>query len=84
MKAEDFEEPLEDFNGLVRIVCSDYCTWWSSCMTESKKERKRPVAQDGTMIIKALDRAMDKRAVRGWDKIYVAIDWHDTICKSTS
>lgn len=20
---------------------------------------------------------------RGWDKIYVAVDWHDTICKST-
>jgi hypothetical protein len=34
-------------------------------------------------LIDALNQAWLKKQERGWDKIYVAVDWHDTICKST-
>ena len=31
----------------------------------------------------AIWQAEAKMKERGWDKIYVAVDWHDTICHST-
>lgn len=34
-------------------------------------------------IAKAFRTANAKKEDRGWDKIYVAVDWHDTICEST-
>lgn len=35
------------------------------------------------MLLKALQNARRKMVERGWDKIYVAVDWHDTVCRST-
>lgn len=35
------------------------------------------------MIENAFRRAWKKLETRKWDKIYVAVDWHDTICEST-
>lgn len=35
------------------------------------------------MIDKAFDTALNKMKERNWDSISIAIDWHDTMCKST-
>lgn len=34
-------------------------------------------------ISKSFRTAAKKKRDRDWDKIYVAVDWHDTICEST-
>lgn len=35
------------------------------------------------MIKRAIDQALTKARERNWDTITIAVDWHDTICKST-
>lgn len=35
------------------------------------------------MIKKVFDRACKRAQEKNWDCIYVAVDWHDTMCKST-
>lgn len=34
-------------------------------------------------IKRAITVAKNKAKARGWDKINIAVDWHDTICQST-
>lgn len=34
------------------------------------------------MILKAVERAYQRKAEKGWDKIYASVDIHQTICKS--
>jgi hypothetical protein len=34
-------------------------------------------------ITKSIQNAERKAKERGWDKIFIAVDWHDTICEST-
>lgn len=45
--------------------------------------RIRNRLEESVGIGRAFDQAERKAKERGWDTIFVAIDWHDTICRST-